>query len=69
MEFGHVFIQKTKIVFFFYILFSSKSNQNKPRFFSFFDKNTKDYYQIHSQIQEASNFTTGSIAGMYLVNY
>ena len=27
------------------------------------------YYQIHDQIQEASNFKTGSIAGMYLVNY
>ena len=67
MEFGQVFIQKTKIAF-FYILFSSKSNQNKPILSSFFEKNAKEY-QNHDQIQEASNFTTESIAGMYLVNY
>ena len=70
MEFGQVFIQKTKIAF-FYILFSLKSNQNKPILSSFFDKNVKEYqnHQNHDQIQEASNFTTESIAGMYLVNY
>ena len=35
------------------------------------DKNAKEYqnHQNHDQIQEASNFTTESIAGMYLVNY
>ena len=37
-------------------------------FWFFFDKNAKEYqnHQNHDQIQEASNFTTESIAGMYL---
>ena len=62
------FYPKNKNCLFFTFHFLQNQIKTNPDFFSFFDKNTKDY-QIHDQIQEASNFKTGSIAGMYLVNY
>ena len=46
--------------FTFYFLQNQIKYKQTQTFLSFFDKNTKDY-----KIQEASNFPTGSIDGMY----
>jgi len=49
--------------FTFYFLQNQIKYKQTQTFLSFFDKNTKDY-----KIQEASNFPTGSIAGMYILS-